>query len=41
MGDEWVRDSGLGFTNPLGTGEVWHICLYFSCGCVGSVGGSG
>ena len=27
-GGEWIRGLGLGFTNPVGTGEVW------TCVCV-------
>ena len=27
---EWMR--GLGFTNPVGTGEVLDMCLCFGCG---------
>ena len=27
-GGEWMRELGLGFTNPLGTGECW------TCVCV-------
>ena len=36
-GGEWMREFGLGFTNPLGTGGV----LGFGCGGVGGewVGG--
>ena len=27
-GGEWMRELGLGFTNPLGTGECWtYICV--------------
>ena len=29
-GDEWVRELGLGFTNPVGDrGSVWDMCLCF------------
>ena len=28
VGGEWMRELGLGFTNPLGTGECW------TCVCV-------
>ena len=35
-GGEWMR--GLGFTNPVGTGEVLDVCLCFGCGGVGGVG---
>ena len=34
-----MRELGLGFTNPLGTGGVLDMCLYFGCGGVGGVGG--
>ena len=34
-GDEWMRGVGLGFTNPVGTGEVLDVCLCFDCGGVG------
>ena len=36
---EWMRELGLGFTNPLGTGGVLDMC--FGCGGVGGewVGG--
>ena len=37
--DEWMRELGLGFTNPVGTGGVLDMCLYFGCGDVGGVGG--
>ena len=37
-GDEWMRELGLGFTNPLGTGGVLDMCLCFGCGGVGGVG---
>ena len=38
-GGEWMRELGLGFTNPLGTGGVLYMCL--GCGGVGGecVGG--
>ena len=26
-GGEWMRGLGLGFTNPVGTGEVLDVCL--------------
>ena len=35
--DEWMRELGLGFTNPLGTGGVLDMCLCFGCGGVGGV----
>ena len=34
-GGEWMRELGLGFTNPLGTGGVLDMCLCFGCGGVG------
>ena len=33
-GGEWMRELGLGFTNPLGTGGVLDMCLCFGCGGV-------
>ena len=40
-GGEWMREFGLGFTNPVGTGGVLDTCLCFGCGGVGGgwVGG--
>ena len=38
-GGEWMRELGLGSTNPVGTGGVLDMCLCFGCGGVGSVGG--
>ena len=38
-GGEWMRELGLGFTNPLGTGGVLDMCLCFGCGGVGGEGG--
>ena len=38
-GGEWMRALDLGFTNPVGTGEVLDQCLCFGCGGVGGVGG--
>ena len=40
-GGEWMRELGLGFTNPMGTGEVLDMCLCFGCSGVGGewVGG--
>ena len=38
-GGEWMRELGLGFTNPVGTGGVLDMCLRFGCGGVGGVGG--
>ena len=40
-GGEWMRELGLGFTNPVGTGGVLNMCLCFGCGGVGGVGGVG
>ena len=31
-GGEWMRELGLGFTNPVGTGGVLDVCLCFGCG---------
>ena len=39
-GGECMRGLGLGFTNPVGTGEVLDVCLCFGCGggeCVGGL----
>ena len=36
---EWMRELGLGFTNPVGTAEVLDVCLCFTCGSVSGVGG--
>ena len=36
-GGEWMRELGLGFTNPVGTWGVLDVC--FGCGGVGGVGG--
>ena len=33
-GGEWMRGLGLGFTNPVGTGEVLDVCLCFVWGGV-------
>ena len=38
-GGEWMRELGLGFTNPVGTGEVLDMCLCFGCGGVRGVDG--
>ena len=38
-GGEWMRGLGLGFTNPVGTMVVLHVCLCLCCGGVGAVGG--
>ena len=34
-----MRELGLGFTNPVGTGGVLDMYLCFGCGGVGGVGG--
>ena len=34
-----MRGLGLGYTNPVGTGEVLDVCICFGCGGEGSVGG--
>ena len=34
---EWMRELGLGFTNPVGTGGVLGLCLCFDCDGVGGV----
>ena len=34
-GGEWMRELGLGFTDPVGTGGVLDRCLCFGCGGVG------
>ena len=41
VGGEWMRELGLGFTNPVGTGGVLDMCSCFGCGGVGGewVGG--
>ena len=38
-GGEWMRELGLGFTNPVGAGGVLDMCLCFGCGGVAGVGG--
>ena len=40
-GGELMIELGLGFTNPVWTGEVLDMCLCFGCGGVGGqwVGG--
>ena len=38
-GGKWMRELGLGFTNPVGTEGVLDMCLCFGCGVVGGVGG--
>ena len=34
-GSEWMRELGLGFNNPVGTGGVLDMCLCFGWGGVG------
>ena len=34
-----VQALGLGFNNPMGTGELLDVCLCFGCGGVGGAGG--
>ena len=36
---EWMREFGLGFTNPVGSWGVLDVCLCFGCGGVGGVDG--
>ena len=36
---EWMRGLALGFTNPVGTGEVLDVCLYLGYCGVGGVDG--
>ena len=38
-GGEWMRQLGLGITNPVWTGGVLDVCLCFGCGGVDGVGG--
>ena len=38
-GGGWMRELGLGFTNPVGTGGVLDVCPWLGCGDVGGVGG--
>ena len=38
-GGEWMRGLGFGFTNPVGTGGVLHVCLCLVSGGVDDVGG--
>ena len=38
-GGEWMRELGLGFTNPVETGGVLDVCLCFGSSGVGGVGG--
>ena len=35
----WMKELGLGFTNPVETGGVLDMCRCFGCGGVGGVGG--
>ena len=34
-----MRGLGLGFTNPVGTGGLFDVCLCLGCAGVGGVGG--
>ena len=34
-GGEWVKRFGLGFNNPVRTGEMLEVCLCLGCGGVG------
>ena len=36
-GGEWMRELGLGFTNPVWTRGMLDMCLCFGCGGVGGV----
>ena len=36
---EWMRELGLGFTNPVGTRGVLHVCLCLGCAGVSGVSG--
>ena len=38
-GGEWGIGFSLGFTNPVGTGGVWDMCLCLGCGGVVVLGG--
>ena len=38
-GGEWMREFGLGFTNPVGTWGVLEMCMCFGCSGVGVVAG--
>ena len=40
-GGEWMRELGLGFTNPLGTGGVLDMCMCLARSSVGGEGVSG
>ena len=33
VGGEWMRELGLGFTNPVGTGGVFDMCLFWLRWC--------
>ena len=37
-GDEWMREFGLGLTNPVGAGGLLDMCLCFGYGDVAGVG---
>ena len=36
---EGMRGLGVGFSNAVGTGGVFDVCLCLGCGGVGGVGG--
>ena len=38
-GGEWMRELGLGFTNPVGTRKMLNICLCFGCDDMDGVAG--
>ena len=37
-GGEWMRELGLGFTNPVGTGGVGHVSVFWLRWCRWGVG---
>ena len=37
-GGEWMRELGLGFTNPVGTGGVLDMCVFWLRWCRWGVG---
>ena len=37
-GGEWMRGLGLGFTNPVGTGGVVDVCVFWMRWCRWGVG---
>ena len=38
VGGEWMRGLGLGFTNPVGTGGVLDVCVFWLRWCRWGVG---